>query len=430
LKKINVLYLVEHVAREMDVACAVKAILEEKYQCSVAIRHIYYDLKKTLNDFQPDVIVFPFFYKDTDLAMDECLALYPGSTYLNLTWEELYYPTNVQLKVPKGEHALHDVFHHVWGDFFRDYLLSHGVTPDHIIVNGQPAYQLYFLPYCLYYKNRQQLAEEYGLDLKKHWVFIPENYRWGFIDDGKVERLVRDGASRDEIITIRDFCQRSVYLLMEWSMRFARENDIEVIFRPRPATQISEVEAMARKILKDNEIMPVRFHILKNDSVREWILSSDIVISSYSTTLIEAAIVDKPIFMFEPLQIPASLKCSWYNNIPRIVSYEDFSQAIFGSAPDSGNDSLKKWALNMMLSHGDPIDRLASIIADLVKRQSQNPIQDKNQFFKFPFIGHFITNLKMRKKFSVNPRTHESDHFSDKDVRMATIKWKKILFNT
>ncbi len=99
-------------------------------------------------------------------------------------------------------------------------------------------YRLYQPPYRSYFPSREELAHKFGLDPAKRWIFVPENYRWAFFTDSKLKRLAKHGLERDDLFAMRDYCRVSLTALVKWCDALARQGQVEVIFRPRPATSV------------------------------------------------------------------------------------------------------------------------------------------------------------------------------------------------
>tara|TARA_B100001964_G_C14259530_1_gene614533 strand:- start:1244 stop:2548 length:1305 start_codon:yes stop_codon:yes gene_type:complete len=432
MKEIDVLWFVEHIAREMDVACAVKCLSEHRYGIDVKIRHIYLHANQAMKEHAPLVVVHPFFYYVSGaLATEDFVKAWPHSAHFNLAWEEIFYKAHLKVKAPADEFTKKTVIHHAWGNFFKKYLLENGVPSEHIFLNGNPAYQLYKSPYNKYYKQRDWLAHKYGLDPSLKWIFVPENYRWAFMSDRKINTLVDKGGNLEEILNLRKFCKDSLPHLLQWCNKAANNKNIKIIFRPRPATMLKQIEELFRRHVDrpmDN------LHFIKGESVREWILASDVVISSYSTSLIEAAVANKPIYMAEPIPIPDSLYCDWYSYVPRIRSGSEFEDACLR---ENNNDvsKLRSWVQDEMLANGDPIEKLADFICSLVKRGgTSNSGTNKTRHFNSNSLMmrakcHFRECLKIfsKRKNFFNVATHENDLFTEEDVQKRVKEWRRIL---
>lgn len=431
MNKIDVLILIEHVAREMDVACILKSKLQNQFNLTVEIRHIYLHMKANLVDFSPRLVVYPFFYNATDPAIKDYVKKWPEARHLNLAWEEIFYSGHNQIKAPVGKIAKDQVYHNAWGNFFKKYLEDYGVLSKNIFITGNPSYQLYLKPYSNYFKNRQKLAIEYGLDPKKKWIFIPENYRWAFITDTVIMWRVKQGAKKEELLKMRQYCQDCLKVLFSWIEKTAgQRSGIEIVFRPKPATSITEIDAFLRQKGFEKLKFTEGFHIIKDESVREWILASDVVISSFSTTLIEAAIAKKPIFMIEPLKITEAFSADWYEHVERIKKLKEFKTACFEA--ENNYRRLRTWATESMLK-SDPLQLVAKLCNDLLKRKPKKIEVTGGESIKNMAKGGFsIFRLRamlksFRSLFIKGPNSHENDGFTQEEISARVKKWSEIL---
>lgn len=395
MKKIDVLWLLEHKAREMEIACAVKSLVQARYGMDIIIRNMYFHAKEVMGKYIPRVVVFPYFYRASDAMIKDYIRVWPGATHFNLAMEQVHYKAHLMMKAPGDDFTRRRVIHHAWGDFYKNYIAESGVPTEHIFVNGNPVYQLYKKPYKEYFVRRTQLAQNNGIDPAKKWVFIPENYKWAFFSDVKLQASAKRGGDLEEHLMMRAFCQESLAQLLQWCNEAGKREELEIIFRPRPATNSQLMEDFFREHVGT----PTKhLHFTKAETVREWILASDVVISSYSTSLIESAIAGKPIYMAEPVPIPESLSCDWYGLVPRIHDGAEFEQACLAPM-ENGNCDLQKWAESAMLSNGDPISGLADFIAGLVKsHRTLNSYQMRGSTFtnRFPVLTSWIVRAKWR----------------------------------
>jgi surface carbohydrate biosynthesis protein len=424
MEKIDVLWLVEHIAREMDVACAVKCLAESRYGLDITIRNMYLHANQVMREYVPEVVVHPFFYFVSGaLATEDYVKTWPQATHFNLAWEEIHYKAHMKIKAPADEFAKKRVIHHAWGNFYKDYLLENSVPAEHIFVNGHPAYQLYQSPYNQYYRQRDWLADKYGLDNSARWIFVPENYRWAFIGR-KINLFTRLGGDRDEILRMRDFSLDSLKQLLRWCNETARHEQIVLIFRPRPSTSSQLIKDFFEQNVGHAS---ANLHFIKGESVREWILASDVVVSSYSTSLIEAAVADKPIYMAEPIPIPESLHCDWYRYVPRIHSIGEFEEACLKGSDGEDVDALKTWAQDEMLANGDPIERLADFVRHLVEEHKQVNTNPGFAMLRQSVKMRFRALFSSKERDYFNKATHEKDIFTNDEVQRRVDAWRKIL---
>lgn len=365
-KPIDIVILYEKALRELDVACALKVMLEREGR-SVAIVHQDHDYGEALTRYRPRVVVLPFCYQNR--SNNIYLLRWRDAIFVNLTWEQFFYRGNRKAKTPRGEFALNHVIHCAWSLDYLDLLSEIGVPSRHTFLSGNPALGLYREPYRYYFRDRAALAVTYNLDPARRWVFFPENYNWAFYEESMLRQMVADGQSAEEVAAMRDFASDSFGQAMEWCQRLVAETDVELILRPRPATV---PEVMRRRVETLIGPLSKRFHIFQEETVREWILASDLVVSSYSTSLIEAAVADQPILMLEPLPLPDSLAQDWHHLVPRARDYAQLRQAATSTAEKSA-EALASWAESRLVGTGDPLRALTGYLVSLCRGEALRP---------------------------------------------------------
>ena len=370
MRDVDVVYLCEHIARELDVACVVKHLLQKKHGLTVEVLPVQTAGEWATKNLWPKIVAVPYSYRVDEYYNRSFLRRWPGVVVFNLAWEQLLYDAFVTEKMPSDVFAKEYVFHHAWGEFHQDRLVNYGVPADRIFVNGQPAYGLYLEPYRSRFPSRDDLAKVHGLDPKKRWILFPENYGWGFYPQLRIDTLLESGMPRETIDNLVNFCRDSVRLALKWCARLAAEHEVEVIVRPRPATLLTDFQDVMQETLGEP---PAGLHLLKEGSVREWILASDTVLSSYSTTLIEAAVAGKRPFMIAPIPLVEELSADWYEHVDLVTTEEDFLAAAMDPEAAGISDRLDHWARETLLPSGDPIAGVADILAGLADPDLERP---------------------------------------------------------
>ena len=368
-KPIDLLLLVEHVARELDIACAVKYLMAERHGVSVEVASLlnFHGFQKTLAQFEPGVVTLPFFYAATDHGPLDVVQGWPNAVHINLAYEQIFSKINQTYKAPKDTITQQHILHHAWGPFYASYLESHGVSPANIFVNGNPIYTLYQTPYRSYFASRGELAKRYNLDPEKRWVFVPENYGAAFYGEAKLKDYLKFGLG--DAYRYRDFAMSSFKEAIKWWQQAARSPRVEMIVRPRPAIPRGLFVSTCEEALGE----PLLMHVIKEGTVREWILASDIVMSSYSTTLIEASVANKPVYMLEPILFPDYVQADWYQLVPQLASLKDFMGVINEPVITNTCQPLQNWAVQSMMNSDDPIAHLADWLAGICKKQGYLP---------------------------------------------------------
>jgi hypothetical protein len=159
---------------------------------------------------------------------------------------------------------------------------------------------------------------------------------------------------------------------MRWCAQVAEMDAVQLILRPRPATPGAVFASRVAHVLTT---IPDQLTITADDSVRDWILASDVVVSSYSTSLIEASIAGKPAYIVEPSDWPADLHQPWHDLTPRIRSAEAFVNVVQMGSQAERAGRLAAWARETFMARGDAI----LLIADEISRTVtwDRPIPDR-----------------------------------------------------
>jgi len=437
-QKIDLMIFIEHVARELDIATALKYLIINRYGLSVEIASIVaaHGRKEALNKFEPRVAALPFFYSTTAPGPQDILLTYPHVLCVNLAYEQIFSQINQIFKAPKDTYSKNYVLHHAWGNFFSRYLQEFGVPSENIFVNGNPSYALYQSPYATFYPDKSELAQRYSIDTNKRWVLIPENYGAAFYDVDRLNEYLKYGLQ--DAYKYRDFALASFREAIIWWQQAANLDGLELIIRPRPAVS---GDVFLKTCVDRIGVIPEHLHIIKEGTVREWILSSDIVMSSYSTTLIEAAVAEKPVYMLEPIPFPPYIQADWYGFVPRLQSQQDFLTVLSNNGLGDSYQKLQTWACESMLNPPDVIDNLAHWLAAICRAETHLPpaadaaslpvrpqnrlqrvLKDPARTVKSVWARFSGKNTESEKVIG-----HEQDAFSSQDVAERIKRWEKIL---
>jgi surface carbohydrate biosynthesis protein len=431
VREVDIVYLYEHAGRELDVACAVAAILERDHLLSVEIVQWPVGFGRVVHKLRPKkMVILPYCYVETDFS--PLLAYWRGIHYVNLTWEQLFYPGNERMKTPRGEYAIRDVLHHVWSEHYVDLLRKNGVSDENIFLNGQPAFTLYDEPYRLYFTSREKLAQRYSLDPSKKWLFFPENYNWAFYSKGRLDQFIRDGLSPDQVDTMREYCDLSLNQVLHWFKTLVQSIEgVEIIIRPRPSTTVDQFISATQNCLGE---IPAGVKIIQDGTVREWILSSDLILSSHSTSLIEGAVAGKQVFMIEPYPIPAVLQVVWHQFLPRIRNFDDlFNICTHDEEHKLVDGRLADWARNNLMSKGDSIHNLVIFLSELMHAPARPPQSHVLQnATRYPPVGLWVIYRNLRRLYfywrtqAIEP-VFLKDMVSQSEIAGRKMKWLEIL---
>ena len=436
----EILYFIEHTARELDIACAVKHLLRRDYGLACRVVPIAAGLEELGADLNPQVIALPFCISAQDLGLEQIITRWPQARYVDLAFEQVLGKTQKDFKAPKDDFSRSFVLHHAWGDFFGAYLQANGVPAGHIAVNGNPSLSLYRPPYRAFFeRERASFAVAYHLDPGKRWVFIPENYGWAFFRDNMLRDRIRRGFNEQDAYRYRDFARDSLRESAHWWRQAGQDGQVEVIVRPRPAIP---QESFAQAIRDLSGEIPAGLHIIKDGTVREWTLASDVVLSSYSTTLLEAAFAQKPVYMLTPYPIPDFLYSEWYDLTPKLCTQQEFLAAMYAPEQETNWTALERWVREQMMSRGDAIANLAALLAQVQRGQAGAPaplqVAEEIQRLTLEKLKRKARktgwNLLQDSAAAIGIQTfdrkwtaHEQDGLSQAEIQQRAQRWAEVL---
>ena len=94
---IDVLYFIEHAARELDVACAVKSLMTQQ-GINLEIRSIITGLDETLSLWNPSVVAIPYGTSVKDWNLEKIVSKWGDARYINLSFEQVLGKTQKSFK--------------------------------------------------------------------------------------------------------------------------------------------------------------------------------------------------------------------------------------------------------------------------------------------------------------------------------------------
>lgn len=419
-EEIDVLIYIEHPSRELDLASLYACLLAKNHGMKVRLAPVFFRDYETFAAWDPKVVVFPNYYAPSK-GSERTRSFFPKARFLNLSSEQIFSRLNFDRKAPKGEFAHKELNYLAWSEGYRDYLLEKGVSQGRITVTGNPTYSLYLEPWRGRFERREDLAEAHKLDLTKRWIFFPENYGAAWFSGERREKMIADGADREGIEANHETALKSLEEVCRWLHTIPE--DVEVILRPRPATGKERFLDLAGRWLPQGH---PRLKITDDGTVREWILASDAVVSSYSTSLIEAALADKPIAMAQPYPLPASLYHEFYD-LASACRTEGKWQSFLRQETAGDPKALAQWAKDNFMANGDPVQRVVEWMAEQVKAAGPNWAETKNLGGKAK-----IKDLLFKVKKAVKGRGEKrlaADDLSPKQAASAVEVWDHYLRN-
>lgn len=419
-RPIDVLIYVHHPQRELDTAALLSVLLKRDHGLTAEIASHLYDDYEVIRKLSPKVVALPWYYRPTK-GFQKMKRYFPTASFVNLAWEQLFSKVSAGRKHVEGEIALNEMIFLAWGEEFRRFLLADGVKDENIRIVGNPACGLLIEPYIRKFADRASLAKQHGLDPGARWLFLPENWRAGYMPP-KQYAMYDKGGHEGRGQRFHEWSKTSMEACCRW-MREA-PGRTEIILRPRPFIEPDKFAAFVKPWLEGAK----KVHIIPDGTVREWVAASNAVMSSLSSTLLEAASAGKPAYVLAPLSVPSDFTTEWIEMCRRISSQEQFNSDLCLSSQLERSLDLEEWVQRTLMVTKDPLASMAQALADSVRASvSSNPerpgevglalsagVKNTRDLLKQALRGH-------KEKIS------RKDAFSQAEVDALSVEWAAVL---
>lgn len=321
--KIDILIVYEHKVRELESALLLKQKLEDK-GFIVKIVQMFWDEGLAHLKFQPKCIVVPWCYDNNNL--DYFLKYksnnMKGIKIINLHCEQISNSNALKLMIPSG--LAKNVIHCAWGKYFKDLLIDNGIEQNLIQITGSPRLDFFRNENSVISKSKKELSLKYNLSLNKKWILIIGNF--SYAECSKPDTKLIEAQGYKNFSEMVEIATKTYNEIIEWIRLFldrdnALQEKFEIIYRPHPSELISD----DLKCIDENN---QNFHVIREYAIRDWIVNSDLCFAWCSTSAVEAAFAQIPIYNLRPFEIPKEFQFPLLENIEQITDFKSFVNAI------------------------------------------------------------------------------------------------------
>jgi len=376
--KIDVLFFIEHIDREMETAQEIVSVLKEKYNLKCVIASAIYHPVTCALKTRPKIIVTA----STAFGIGSPGWLFFKSfknapIFINLNYEQFISSWKGKYKSAKHDISLKSQIQLTWGTYFKNFLIETGTKKENIIVTGRPLFSLLKKRY--YNKNfKKDIAKKNNLDFNKKWNFIAFTDGLAFVTEKKIQYIVQSGANEKGLKNHINHVKGTISEVLKWVNSMSAMSDELFILRPHPSISKDQYEELIKSTLG---LMPENLIISKDYTAQKWMISCERFFTNYSTLTMDARVLEKDFYILSPLKKLESEDYWWCNNGFSIESYDDFKNLILK------NDLVK---LNTYASKENILDYI-DLSKDGIKETSstifkmliQNNIYPKVSYYRF-----------------------------------------------
>lgn len=321
IEELDFLFIYEHKVRELENLCLLKYELDKRgYKVKIihiedaealkAMRPIYHTKVVVtmacyqnssiewhtknfvkfdkLIDMQWENIVFPMDEKDTDAYKN-----YSGvaKEVVRVSWGTMNQTR--MLDVAKMDPKKVKLIGHVGMDFLRDELKG-------------------------YYLSKEEVLKDYGIPAdKKIFLFISPYFSDFHTEEYLAEMCRRFGEGWRYYY--KDCMLPSKKIILDWMSRICEEReDVVFVYRPHPGEESEQASEMAKRYSN--------FKVIRDRSVKQWILISDKVYTGNSSTFVEAFFGKKMCYLLIPISVPSDYELAFLKDADKISDFEEFEK--------------------------------------------------------------------------------------------------------
>lgn len=371
--KVDVLFLLEHKDRELEVINEIASKLMLTYGHSSALASIIYHRIIAPILIEAKVIVFPSF----GTMMNLCYSLTGDQViYVNLNWEQMLSEINKELKKPKGFFAESILKHCAWGKDYKVYLMENSILEENIFETGKPSVFLLKKRMEKSIDIKTQISREFGLDLRRKFLFFPLTCLQAFKSDYHLKKFTEKGISIEMALERRNYVSSTLDVIFRWVDKLAsNRSDINIILRPHPSVSVSQYKERFSQLLG---YVPKNIIITKAHNAHDWLIASDVCFTNYSSLALDAFSVNKPTYLLEPQPFPEFLKYKWFDGFKKIANLKELQDAI--STKNNNNSFSNVQLMKVYNTELNGVDKTAELLANFVSLNYKKGFRNYNKF--------------------------------------------------
>lgn len=372
---LDFLILYEHAVREYESILLLKAELVRRgYTVEI---HQLLDRKKLKYRTwkKPRVLVSSCMYDDEAINSHVYNNVGVCRRVVNLHWEQMLSDTQEAAPWFNFNGNAKRCVQTCWGEKTRARLIAHGVPEKNCPVTGAVMMDFLRPQFKGYFKDKEQLCREYGLDANKKLFVYISSFGYASMSEAEVREISE--MSGEDFTAFARTNRISMQKTLAWFDKYLAEHpEVEFVYRRHPSEWQSEaLNELAKK--RPN------FHVIFAESVKQWITAADRIFIWMSTAIAEVYCAGKNCHILRPAPIEHEYDPVIYKDAACISTYEAFA-----AAADGKEETPFPIAKEEIEGYFDPSDTPAYIrMADLLEEVYQAPPRDDP--FAPPFRPHF-----------------------------------------
>ena len=319
MEEIDFMFIYEHKVRELENICLLKYELDRRgYKTKIVHIEDADALKAIRPIYHAKVVVTMACYQNSSIEW-HTKNFVKFDKIIDMQWENIVYPKDEKdvnaFKNYTG--VAKDVVRVSWGTMNQKRMLEVVcMDPKKDKLVGHVGMDYLRPEFRGYYPSKEELFSKHNLPLDNTTCLFISPY---FSDDYPEKDLKNmcEWFGEGWGDYYRDCMNPSKKTILEWVEKICSErSDITFIYRPHPGEDTPSAMALAEKL--------PNFHVIGENSVRQWILVCDKIYTGNSSTFVEAFFAKKMCYLTFPVPVPDDYELAFIKDADKIVDFEDF----------------------------------------------------------------------------------------------------------
>ena len=308
--------------RELNNAYLLKAEFERRGY-SVAIkdywnyREIVFPIKE-----KPKLVIAHSGYDNSDLERFTARFSHKIDKMLNMRYEQVIADRILNSTLHYPREYLKNMSFLCWSEHIKEEMIKQGIPEKNLAVTGDIKTDFSNELFDSFYKTKEELGKEFGLDFQKEWILFISSFT--FTEHDTDERLIRLNNILEDGKYMQKWDIESKKIFMEWVRKFLDNHpEKEFIYRPHPAegnvvTEYFDAQALEKEYSN--------FHYIGKYAIQEWIRPCDYLNTCLSTSIIDVYLLKKQCNILRPVPLNPEFDNPLLLNADCIDSYEEFEK--------------------------------------------------------------------------------------------------------
>ena len=322
---LDFLILYEHTVREYESDLLLKLELERRGY-TVEIRQLL-DPKhlRLFGKDKPEVLVASCMYDNEAINSHVYNNIGKCNKIVNLHWEQMLSDTQEEGDWFNMNGNAKRCVQTCWGKRTAARLQAHGMDAKNTPVTGAVMMDFLRPEFDGYFKDKQTLCKEFGLDPAKQLHLYISSFGYASMNDDEVAELSKmagtdfTGFAKTNRVSMKE--------TLRWFDEYLGQHpEVELVYRRHPSEWNSPaLEELAKK--RPN------FHVIFADSVKQWIVAADSISIWMSTAIAEVYMAGKSCHILRPVPIEHEYDPVIYKDAHYVTTCGEFAAAMAAPEP-------------------------------------------------------------------------------------------------